>query len=288
MRKEHERIEKAFNQLFPNVERKGNFYQWQINPDHNDSLCLQTLIEISENDDPEDCFYDQFDVTDSEWYEGDYIKREICQILDEDMDEEIIYDWIRDNVEMCLPYDHYLRQSVLVNIVLETGDWNYDYTLNNFAQDIIWEGNKGYLDIHPESSLLYLAKLQGYNKRQVKNAMLKRDFAGSQFLFSMYSEVLNSTSHMNAVTFFTRLSLGEFIFIKKEKPSLMITPGISCGLLDRWQGAGSLLGLELEKEISLKPTEYDIMIDGSFGYGVGEIYGMGSKFWQSGHFQYSA
>ena len=51
--------------------------------------------------------------------------------MDYDDHEEFIESWIREHLFFRYPEDHFLKQTVCVNITVDTGDENYDYVLNN-------------------------------------------------------------------------------------------------------------------------------------------------------------
>lgn len=75
-------------------------------------------------------------------------------------------DKIREELESMwyfkYPTDEYLEQEVNVDIRIDTGDANYDFTLNAIYPH--YNGRKGD-DIDDRASLVWLAKTQGYSKR---------------------------------------------------------------------------------------------------------------------------
>jgi hypothetical protein len=85
---------------------------------------------------------------------------------------------------------------------------------------------------------------------------------------------------MNALTFFTKMTLKEFIDYQENPTDLTISIEKNCGLYDPWNGAGSVLEIELEKPVKIPKKYIEMHIDGCRGYGVDEIYGMCSSFWK--------
>lgn len=194
------------------------------------------------------------------------------------------------------PYDFYLSQPVYVDLIVDTGDGNYDFTLN---QPFASEDDRNATTINKDSALLWLANQQGYTKGQLIKALRGENTGNSKFLKSVLQEVQNTTTWMNALAFIFRMSLKEWMElnkeIQKEKPFnnenhprkgkgcgyLVLKAITPCGLYDPWNGAGSVLEIELEKEVKL-PFRFinSIMPDGSRGYSVASIYGISRNFWE--------
>lgn len=171
---------------------------------------------------------------------------------------------------------------------MDTGDGNYDFVCN----DIFPHYNARFGDvIQEEASVLWLARQQGYKKRQLNRAMRHCDYSGSELLKSLRAEVHNCSSHMNALTFFVKMTVeqlfdlneamkdkGENGTVRKRKVTL--DKSAVCGLYDNWSGAGSILEIELEKDVVL-PMKYigTALPDGGRGYSVASIYGVCSSMW---------
>lgn len=101
-----------------------------------------------------------------EWYgEGCYeLERDLLETIKENWEsllgeyeeyEDFIRDWVWEHVAYKLPEEHYLDQSVCVNIIVDTGDGNHDFVLN----DVYPHYNGRYGDIVPEeASVLWLVR----------------------------------------------------------------------------------------------------------------------------------
>ena len=189
---------------------------------------------------------------------------------------------------------HYLAQDVLIDLIVDTGDLNYDFTSNiigghyNASDDSIQE----------EASLLWLARQQGYKKSELKKALADRGNSQSPLLKSIYRETLNCGSHMNALAFLVKMTLEEYFTLRdgidKERERnksyylsertgrgyLLLSKDTTCGLYDSWNGSGSVLEIKLEKDVRL-PFRCIASADhdGCHGYGIREIYGCGSDLW---------
>ena len=173
------RLKEAVRNALSTVCRKdenGVFYE-EIYADYWDTLDDCTLKKICNDDHPREKFWELLD----EWYcdcEWDYAANVIKRVLeDEDvaelieyLDEDEVRELIRDQFYVKYPEKHYLAQDVLVDLIVDTGDLNYDFTSNiigghyNASDDSIPE----------EASLLWLARQQGYKKSELKKALADR------------------------------------------------------------------------------------------------------------------
>lgn len=292
-------------------DEKNDCYIGEIYADYRDGLEKSTIKEIFEAKNPKDKFYEMMDdwYIDSEFDYKDEVIKEIENYFDDDIIEyeekyefieDEIRDWVRDHVYFNCPYDHYLKQDVAVDIIVDTGDENYDYTLNCVYPH--YNGIYGET-MDNQASLAWLTKQQGYTKTQLNKALRDAEYGESKYLKSVREEINNCTTHMNALTFFIEMSLGELLDLHEKisddntndnkegyrtvqkrngKGYIILDKSVNCGLYDNWNGAGSILELELDKDVKL-PLKYisSALPDGCRGYGVDDIYGMCMSFWRS-------
>jgi len=271
-------------------DKDGQYYI-EIYVDYRDELGEDNIKKILECDTKEQAqemfnqiMWDMYEDYECDLYQ-ELLKKIESTFKNEVSDSENIYydyedeirDYINDQVYIKYPYDHYLNENVCLNVVVDVGDGNYDFTKNElFGCNYTEKGLK------EPSSLVWLMQQQGYTMEQIEKFIEDEDFQGSKFLESVYNECLNTSTCMNALTFFIKTTLKEAIELKGELKDITIPKHINCGLVDFWNGAGSLLEIELEKDVII-PKEYidSITIDGGRGrWGVGEIYGMMSSFWK--------
>lgn len=281
-------------------DENGVFYE-EIYADYRDTLDDHTLKKICNDDRPREKLWELLD----EWYcdcEWEYADNVIKQVLEdedvaeliENLDEDEVRELIRDQFYVKSPVKHYLAQDVLIDLIVDTGDLNYDFTSNSIGGHY----NASDDSIPEESSLLWLARQQGYKKSELKKALADRRNSQSPLLKSIYHETLNCGSHMNALVFLVKTSLEEYFILRdgidneKERnksrfPSertgrgyLILSKNTTCGLYDSWNGSGSILEIELEKDVRL-PFRYIASADhdGCHGYGIREVYGCGSELW---------
>ena len=193
--------------------------------------------------------------------------------LDDDM-KDYVNEVFNENVFYNLPYDHYLGQDVCINIVVDAGDANYDFGINEVYPH--YDGDYDELKSHGvpnKSCIAWLAKRQGYYKKELKKALLHDDKVESKFLQSMYEELLNCSSALPQLVFMKKMTIEEWLE-QLEKKTISITKDTRTGLVDFWNGAGGLLDIELEKDFTFSSKFiHEIQPDVCYRYGVLDIYG---------------
>lgn len=288
----------------------------EIYTDYRDrELSSNFIKEIMEHKNPREAFQDEL----CEWamdyaieYGEDELEKDIRKELTEEENElfsehfDEIWDVVRDNTYFYYNSEDF-NVDVDVNIMVDCGNWNYDCTCDNVLN---WYGNSGDGSIDETSSMLWLAKTQGKAtalRKACKKAhrndgyYVDREEDKDKFIESCIQEFENLSSHMGTVTFLVKMSLfqlfdllelqnneydekGKYDPRKNEKSKSYITLGkdTMCGLYDCWGGGGSVLEIELDKDVKL-PIKYCIFcVDECkmHGYDVGEVYGMSSSAWK--------
>lgn len=278
----------------------GVFYR-EIYADYRDALDDRTLKKICNDDHPREKFRELLD----EWYcdcEWEYADNVIKHVLkDEDvielvknLDENEVRDLIQKQFYVRYPEKHFLNEDVLVDLIIDTGDQNYDFVSNSIG------GHYNACDngIPEEASLLWLARQQGYQKSDLKKALADHGKSQSPLLKSIFVETLNCGSCMNALVFLAKMTLEQYFnlrdAIEKEKKRnesyylsertgrgyLILSKDTTCGLYDAWSGSGSILEIKLEKDVRLPFRCIDsAKHDGCRGYGIREIYGCSTDLW---------
>ena len=294
------------------TEDGNGYFTGEIYADYRDEIDGRTAGEIVDSDSPEQAFWEKLDewYRDAEWEYQDELAKTVQRQLERDeklfpdgMDseqEEKVKGFVREHVCFNYPADHFLDQDMYVNIMIDTGECNYDFTLNSVYP--CWYGRYGER-IDNKAGIVWLAKTQGYNKTQLWKALKEGDMAEpSGFLQSMRVELANLPSHMSTVTFLVKmpfrklLELNEAIqwrdrqdgrkYDPKEYPYcgyIVLDKSTMCGLYDPWGGGGSVLEIQLEKDVRL-PIKYVWLAipdeAKGHGYQVGDVYGMCGSAWQ--------
>jgi hypothetical protein len=187
--------------------------------------------------------------------------------------------------------------TTLLNIMIDTGDSNTDFTSNSIYPH--YDGSTDY-EIEKEASLVWLAKTQGYGIQELKKALYEGEFQDSKFLKSVYNELNNCMSHMNILTFMLQIDFKEAIELKTEflsekdlnrsyhlcertgTKSITVSKNTTVGLFDSWSGSGSVLEIELEKDVEI-PFKCIFNIENDYnmtvGYSIDSVYGLISDTW---------
>lgn len=264
-------------------------------------LSESTIKEIFEEGNPRDNFYGKLaEWEDNQWsYEMEYLEDELKNRLSEEAEEcwEDIKEWIIEHVAFYYdPKD--FDADIHFNIILDTGD--ADSLFSDNAIYPCYTSEESEL-IPNEASLLFLAASQGYSKRQVYNAMREEE-PKSVFMKSLQHELYNATSSINALVLLIETDLHTAFdlmdaYHKEEKLNqqakvkdrkgtgfIKVSKKATCGLYDPYNGGGSTLEIELEKDVeipfrmidSIKPDE----CGGSCS--LDSIYGMCASEWRKG------
>ena len=288
------------------LKKDHGVFIYEIYPDYRDEISDEAVDKILRFDEPRMAFDDW--IYEAYWESENWTKREIIKdvmhgIFPEDEDEEAeIEDYLEqmlmDLLDFEYPYDHFLKQEIRADLMIDTGDGNYDYTCNSVYPHYYGEKGSG---IEKAASLVWLAETQGYSKRQLEKALDEGDVAKPKgFLDTVRQEVANETSTMNCLTFLVKMTVEDLIrlneLIKLQEPngekifdadlrpdcgSLKISKKANPGLYDPWYGAGSLFEIELEKDIVL-PIKYirSCFPDCHFRWSVDSVYGMMGSAWK--------
>lgn len=238
---------------------------------------------IADSDDPREAFWDWLDNAYNEAvYQAWFDLASQCSD-DLEIEHETAWEFITEMVDVRLPEQHYLAQEIRVDILVDTGDANLDFGANCIAP--AW-GGCAPEDAPEEASIFWLAGQQGYGREQVVAALRGQETA-SPFLMSLVREVENETSGMNALTFLCTMTVGEWMDIQAEmrnplrKGALRLPKSVTCGLFDAWYGGGSVLEIELERDVALPlRIVHEITPDVCLcRYGIDEVYGLVGQAW---------
>jgi hypothetical protein len=122
--------------LHPSDE--GGKLYGEIDADYRDKLSDCTIRSIFLDNNPYDRF---FNVVNDGYFEhesGCY--EEVLKTIqkhfgcDFKTHKDFIRSWVYEHIYFEKPYEHYFNQDVQVNIIVNSGDMNFDYTLNNIFE----------------------------------------------------------------------------------------------------------------------------------------------------------
>ena len=128
------------------------------------------------------------------------------------------------------------------------------------------------------NSLAFLVQSQGYELEDIYD---EEKIKKSKFLSSLKNELDNNgDSYSNIVFTKANCNLSEAIHLYNSQENLIIPKeGIYCGFVDVVNGSGSVLEIELEKEIIVNKQNFKVITDfgDKEGYSVSELYNLDKK-----------
>lgn len=175
-------------------------------------------------------------------------------------------------------------------LCIDTGDGNHDFSLNVIEpawNDYIYSAKPS--DIDENASLVWLAETQGFSYEEFKQALTecadKTKSHPSKFIRSVYQELENLTTSIAMLVFVMQTDdYEEHMKCVNEKTNTFNIPKDTlCGLINHVNGSGSILEIELDKDI--ENVGMDVVAhfgeDGAFWYGLRDIYGVDEDFFTS-------
>lgn len=251
-------------------------------------LSRETLKEIFSSDNPRIAFNELI----TEWTEQasecnlDYL----FGIIERELSEEakVVYEKYVSEIEEYIldkVYFYYDAQDfnnkINVNILVDNGNGNYSYSCDNIL-NYCGNGN-----IDENSSILWLAKKQN-KETEFRAAVKKYDSdieetwrTGDKFIDSAIQELENLASEIGTVTFLVKMELFQtfdLLEMQKEKKeaSIIIKKETMCGLFDSIFGGGSMLEIELDKDVELSLSDAVFCVEkcNMNGYDVDEVYSL--------------
>ena len=200
-----------------------------------------------------------------------------------DMDVDEAKELIWDHASVSFPVDQYLNDKYRTLVVLDTGDSDYDFSLNQVEPAYHGDDIE---DISDEASILWLAEQNGYTKDQFIDLMQNIDKIPEgehPFIKSVYQELENTSSSINAVVFLGEMTLGDMA--KAQAEGVTIPKRASCGLFDGWNGSTGTISVKLQKDIVV-PKEVLFSVapdcnDAAFCYSIDDTCGFTKQVWDT-------
>lgn len=107
-----------------------------------------------------------------------------------------------------------------------------------------------------------------------------------KFIASLASEIANSNQfNIDDFVFLTKVSVEDYARLGDEDATLTFQPGVMCGMYNSHDGSGSVLEVELEKEITVPRSDIaELQIESrvekhGYDYCVDEVYGLVGTAW---------
>lgn len=312
-----EKLKDKVMEIIKNISYVNDDGGIEIYLDYRDTeLSKNTLKDIMDSPKPRERFTEiindwavDYDI---EYGEDELVKDIKNELIDEEIElfeenSEDILEMIRENVYFFYNENEF-NNDVCVNIMVDCGNGNYDYTCDNVLN---WYGNSGNGIIPNESSMLWLAKTQGKATKLRKACRkvhrkdgyyVEREIQEDKFIESCIQEFENLPSHMGTITFLVKMKLFQLFDLielkerehdesgkydprknKNSKSYIVLGKETMCGLYNPWDGGGSALEIELDRDVKLPIKYVEFCVDGckTRGYDVGEVYGMCESAWEN-------
>lgn len=305
-----QRISEILDAEYPYVEKKNGYYEVEIYADYRDEMAVDTANEILQSEYPMTALCEKIEdwYLECEFQEMDEVVQKVKDELSKsdlfpngiDDDENWIEDYVKYIVCVTYPMDHFLNQEFYTNIGVDTGDGNLDYSPN--ATRPGWYGQYE-TKLDDTASILWLARQQGYKKSELWNMLSKETTEPSErkgFLYSVRSEVANTSSGLQQLTFLVRMTLKQLIELNeliklqdrngrnydaRKNPYcgyIVLDKKTETGLFDTWNGGGGPFEIELEKDVRLpiRYIAYALPDGNKQSYSISEVYGMCGSAWR--------
>lgn len=284
--------------------------------DYRDELSNKSLYEIMSSDNPREAFNEIMAAwtIDGENYYIPELYGTIRQNLsDEEIEfyeanEDEIKEWIQENYYLYYDENHF-NNEVNVNIMLDTGNCNYDFTCDNVLN--YYSDSR---EFDESSSILWLSRQQG-KENELKEAVkqfepgyyedekwIGRTENTDAFIESVIQELENLPSHMGTLTFLVKMKLFDYFELREAMAAeeklnndydvseregtgyIVLGKQTECGLFDPWSGGGSCLEIELDKDVVL-PLKCIFAAEietgkSQYGYSVDCSYGLCDYCWK--------
>ena len=174
-----------------------------------------------------------------------------------------------------------LNEEIMVNIGVDTGDSDYDYTANTvppaYGADITLKQSE------KSASIVWLTKQQGHKKGELYFALNhikhNRELIHTELMKSIANEVWCTLSILTHLFFFVRMSVYDLLLLnsllhwhhktKKWGGYILLNKETRTGFYSPFAGTGSAVGIKLEKEVKL-PVKFisEILPDSAYEYPV--------------------
>lgn len=279
-------VHEILDDILSSSDKVGNGWEIEMYADYRDTvdeIDKRTLKDIFNSDRPDEYFYDML----WEWYDKSddfsYLVEQVMTKLDSrdiEYDSFDVWEIVQDYVSFYPPYDHFINQDIETDIIVDTGDGNYDYTLNSRIAPCY--DAYGETEINDEASLVWLVQQQGHSPDE----LYFEEQDGGKFINSVYNELAEHSSNIAQLTFLVSMKFGDVLRINQTikeggSGSITLDKSVMCGLFDNYNGGGSHLDIQLEKDVTIPFNIISqIVPDGAgYGYSVDSVYGLVGSAW---------
>jgi len=148
------------------------------------------------------------------------------------------------HIDFVLPVEKLKKQRVMTEIKIDTGDSFDEFTLCNG-----FENN----NVEEKSPLLWLGKTQGYEKREIEQAIFYEEYNNSIFLKSLVTEIKKKKTVNNILTFRLPISIEDLLNTVSRKKPIKVPFSSECGIASIDKNSEQL-GIVLEEDMVVPYT----------------------------------
>lgn len=296
--------EYAKNNYLELVE-ESKYEDYYHNEEHLDYQDMDYLEEFVQNnlhlsfDDMLDTLWENYiaydsDIVGTEYYRENFLneyENELSNMFKgteyEDDHKRLFYDdyiSIRNTVDYVSALED-IKVDVLVYLESEDA-FDREMSNNDFFNIFYGEDDlKELLEMLSESSLKLLLQSQGYNLKdfiwfyltsedELNSVIDKEKFNklnDDKVFMSIYSEVFNA-QNLQSLVVPTQMTIKEIEYVKNAD-NYTVDKDSTIGYFGAVDGSGSMIEIELNKDIELSKGEFKVVVDGQYGYSMSEVYG---------------
>lgn len=241
------------------------------------------------------------------WDYQNVIVKEIVEkfnISADDYDE--VLDLVYEYAEVYVDVNQFLKREVKVNVMAQFyDDETTDFTGTGWLRWLM--NSQGYkMNDYPVMKslaeyrhLVPSKRYPGFWEDENETEWAKKQCAiinngEDKFLKSTLREICElPIDYMRSLTFLTRMTIEHYYNIKSGNFNFItFNKNTMCGLFDCWNGSGSLLEIELNKDVKInKKNIYQVQLEYNgrskkkpfIGYTVDEVYGLVGSCWDGNY-----
>lgn len=262
----------ACKDVFFEYERLGDLeFHLEHYRDQSDRIELDDINNFLYSANPYEAFVEYTDGIDmNSWhYYSEVISDKAYEIVDYlvntkgySIEPDDLYDRVRDSVEIYMSQDWDSFLNDRFDVFFEISFPNLSLSTTNYLNSRIGEISD---DVIKESNLYTIASLQGYTIEDLKDAIIKNNFNGSEFLetlveesydFDLFDEGIIETHFMVVIT---DMKLKEMLGVMSGTHTLELPAGTFLGIYDEDGDALGLQDVTLEQSLTLTDKEINYL-----------------------------
>lgn len=227
--------------------------------------------------------------------QDDYVNNIIKEFNLDDDNRDEVHELVNEYLEIEYPTEEFLNQEIKVNIMCNFyNESNSDFIDNGWLRWLLQ--SQGYkLKDYPALKALAECRClvpagNGFykdpNDTDELKEELKKDKYKNKFINSIVDELINLYhEYMRSFTLLGKMTIKEYFSFKEGNlKTIYFKKDIMCGLFNAWSGCGSILEIQLEKDIKINVKNiFHIQVENIKNdypsYTVDDVYGLVGSCW---------